>query len=191
MKKLIENYILDTIDIRNEVVGNAAMIQTIENIAIEIEKAYRNGNKVLLAGNGGSAADAQHIAGELINKLYFDRPPLSAVALSVDTSVMTAIGNDFSFDNVFSRQVEANGTAGDVFIGISTSGNSLNVVKAIKEANKKNLVTVGLTGEKSCEMDDICDYLIKVPSSETPKIQETHIMIGHILCKIVEKNMFS
>ncbi len=191
MKKLIENYILDTIDIRNEVVRNAAMIQTIENIALEIEKAYRNGNKVLLAGNGGSAADAQHIAGELINKLYFDRPPLSAVALSVDTSVMTAIGNDFSFDDVFSRQVDANGVQGDVFIGISTSGNSSNVVKAIKEANKKKLVTVGLTGEKPCEMDGLCDYLIKVPSSETPKIQETHIMIGHILCKIVEKNMFS
>ena len=144
----------------------------------------------MTAGNGGSAGDAQHIAGELVSKFFFDRPGLSAFSLATDTSILTAIGNDYGYEKSFSRQVQANGNEGDVFIGISTSGNSRNIVLALEEAKKKGLVAVGLVGEKECAMDNLCDYIIHVPSSSTPTIQESHIMIGHIICAIVEEAVF-
>lgn len=190
MSQFIKNYIEDSIETKQSILDNEKCIKNIENIANLIVEAYKNNNKVLTAGNGGSAADAQHIAAELVSKFYFDRPTLSAVALTVDTSILTAIGNDYGFENIFARQIEANGRKGDVFIAISTSGNSKNILEAIKEAKVKGLITVGFTGKNEGEMDALCDYVLKVPSYETPKIQESHIMIGHIICAIIEKKLF-
>lgn len=186
----IENYIKDSIDTKKKILEDKKIIEIIENAAEAIITSYKNGGKVLTAGNGGSAGDAQHIAGELVSKFYFDRPGLSAFALTTDTSIITAIGNDYGYEKLFERQIQANGNKGDVFIGISTSGNSKNIVLALEEARRKGLVTIGLAGEKECLMDKLCDFMIKVPSSETPKIQESHIMIGHIICAIVEKAIF-
>lgn len=186
----VKNYIAESIATKKAILEDENLIKTIETIADVIVNAYKNNKKVLLAGNGGSAADAQHIAAELVSRFYFNRPGLAAVALTTDTSILTAIGNDFGYDITFSRQVEANGQDGDVFIGISTSGNSKNVLAAIEEAKKKNITTIGFVGQKDCLMDKQCDYVVKIPSSDTPKIQESHIMIGHIICAIVEEQMF-
>jgi len=152
--------------------------------------AYNNGAKTMLAGNGGSAADAQHIAAELVNKLCFDRPALASVALTTDTSVLTAVVNDSSVETMFSRQIEANGKPGDVFIGISTSGNSANIVAALKKAREVGIITVGFTGGQIGNMDEFCDYCLKVPSTNTPRIQECHILMGHIICTMVEEQLF-
>ena len=171
-----------------------ADIDTLEKIARAGEiciEAYRNGNKVMFAGNGGSAADAQHFAGELVSRFYFDRPGLPSIALTTDTSILTAIGNDYGFDRLFARQVEAQGIKGDVFVGISTSGNSSNIVEAMKTCRKMGIVTIGLTGDKPCRMDEFSDIIIKVPSTETPRIQECQTLIGHILCCIIEAGIFA
>jgi D-sedoheptulose 7-phosphate isomerase len=159
-------------------------------VATTIVEAFAAGSKILICGNGGSAADAQHIAAEFVGKFYLDRPALPAEALTVNTSSLTAIGNDYAFDQVFSRQVEAFGTAGDVCIGISTSGNSRNVIEAFRIARRKGLVTVALTGASGGLMAAEADYCIRVASSDTPRIQEHHILIGHILCEIVEQALF-
>jgi len=151
---------------------------------------YKNGGKVLTAGNGGSAADAQHIAGELVSRFYYDRPALSAVALTTDTSIITAIGNDYGYEQVFARQVEGLGVAGDLLIAISTSGNSPNILAAIEAAKKKGIRVVGLTGEKGGKMRGACDVCLCVPSGETPRIQESHILLSHLLCAHVESEMF-
>lgn len=190
MKKFIEDYINDSIKTKALILKDEKFLSNISLIAKKIIDCYKNGGKVLLAGNGGSAADAQHIAAELVSKFYIDRQGLPAIALTVNTSILTAIGNDYGYDKVFARQVQANGNKGDVFIGISTSGNSKNIIEAIKEAKSNSLITVGFAGEKHCEMDTLCDFILKIPSSETPKIQESHIMIGHIICAIVEKEIF-
>ncbi len=187
----IENYIQASIETKQKILSDKNILSTIQTVANEIVKAYEKGKKVLTAGNGGSAGDAQHIAGELVSKFFFDRPGLSAFSLATDTSILTAIGNDYGYENSFSRQIQANANEGDVFIGISTSGNSKNIIKAILEAKKKKVITVGFVGERPCEMDNICDYIIKVPSESTPTIQESHIMIGHIICAIVEEAIFN
>lgn len=187
---IIENYIQASIDTKQKILNDKNILATIQNAANAIIKAYKNGKKVLTAGNGGSAGDAQHIAGELVSKFFFDRPGLSAFSLATDTSILTAIGNDYGYDKSFSRQIQANANDGDVFIAISTSGNSKNIVNAILEAKQKNVTTIGLVGQKACEMDTLCDYIIKVPSESTPTIQESHIMIGHIICAIVEEAIF-
>jgi len=153
-------------------------------------KCLKSGGRILLAGNGGSAADAQHIAGELVSRFAFDRPALSAIALTTDTSVLTAIGNDYSYDSLFVRQIQANGNKGDIFIGYSTSGQSPNILNAFKEARIREMVCIGFTGNKGGQMCDLCDYLLEVPSSDTPKIQEGHLVLGHILCGLVEDAMF-
>lgn len=186
----IKNYIQNSIDTKTKILNSMDILLTIQKIAEVIVDAYKNDKKVLTAGNGGSAGDAQHIAGELVSKFFFDRPGLSAFALSTDTSILTAIGNDYGYEKSFSRQVQANGVEGDTFIGISTSGNSKNIVLALQEAKKKGLITVGLVGEKECEMDKYCDYIIHVPSVSSPTIQESHIMIGHIICALVEEAIF-
>ncbi len=152
--------------------------------------AYKKGNKTLLAGNGGSAADAQHIAGEFVSRFYFDRPGLPSIALSTDTSILTAIGNDYGYENLFSRQVQAQGKPGDIFFGISTSGGSPNVKKAIEQAKSMGITTVALTSAKGTEMAKMCDFAIMVPSTVTPKIQECHIVIGHAICAGVEEALF-
>lgn len=187
---IIENYIQASIDTKQKILNDKSILATIQNAADAIIKAYKNGKKVLTAGNGGSAGDAQHIAGELVSKFFFDRPGLSAFSLATDTSILTAIGNDYGYEKSFSRQIQANANDGDVFIAISTSGNSKNIVNALLEAKKKNVTTIGLVGQKACEMDTLCDYIIKVPSESTPTIQESHIMIGHIICAIVEEAIF-
>ena len=187
---IIEKYIESSIETKQKILNDKNIIETINQAANAIINAYQNGKKVLTAGNGGSAGDAQHIAGELVSKFFFDRPGLSAFSLATDTSIITAIGNDYGYEKSFSRQIQANANEGDVFIAISTSGNSENIVNALVESKKKNVTTIGLVGEKTCEMDDLCDYIIKVPSDSTPTIQESHIMIGHIICALVEEAIF-
>jgi D-sedoheptulose 7-phosphate isomerase len=189
-QEIIIEQIKKSIEVKNALLMNISLINNIEKAADVITLAYRTGNKTLLAGNGGSAADAQHIAGEFVSRFYFDRPGIPSIALTTDTSIITAIGNDYGYDKLFERQVQAQGVEGDVFIGISTSGSSRNVVEALKAAKEKKIFTIGLTGLKHGAMDEFCDVSIKVPSSETPRIQESHILIGHIICCIVEENLF-
>lgn len=150
----------------------------------------KRGGKILLAGNGGSAADAQHIAGELVSRLLLDRPGLPAIALTTDTSILTAVGNDYGYEHVFARQVQAHGNKEDIFIGYSTSGKSKNILKALEDARSRGLVCIGLTGNNGVPMRELCDHLLEVPSSETPKIQEGHLILGHILCGLIENEIF-
>ena len=150
----------------------------------------RNGRKILLAGNGGSAAEAQHIAGELVSRFAFDRPGLPAIALTTDTSILTAKGNDYGYEKLFARQVQAHGQKGDIFVAYSTSGKSPNILLALQEARQRGLVCVGMTGSRGQSMQEFCDYLLEVPSNETPKIQEGHTVLGHILCGLVENTLF-
>ena len=187
----IKSYIQDSIETKTKILNDTNTLSTIQNVADVIVEAYKKDKKVLTAGNGGSAGDAQHIAGELVSKFFFDRPGLTAFSLATDTSILTAIGNDYGYEKSFSRQIQANAKENDVFIGISTSGNSKNIVLALEEAKKKGVITVGFVGQKECEMDKCCDYIIHVPSASTPTIQESHIMIGHIICALVEEAIFS
>ena len=188
--KNVREEIAQSIATKQAILDNDEILAKIEQAAQIMTDAYRNGHSALLAGNGGSAADAQHLAGELVNQFYFARPGIPAHSLSTDTSVMTAIGNDIGYKYLFSRQIEAQGTKGDVFIGISTSGNSENIVEALKVCRAKGITSIGFTGSKPCKMDDLADLCIKVPSDCTPRIQESHILIGHIICAIVEENLF-
>ena len=186
----IKKSISESIQVKQNILENPDLLSKISLVSQEIINAFKNDKKVLFCGNGGSAADAQHIAAELSGRFYFDREPLFAEALHVNTSYITAVANDYSYDEVFSRLVKAKGRAGDILIGISTSGNSKNVIKAIEVANEKGMITIGMTGKTGGKMKEICKYLINVPSTDTPRIQEAHIMIGHIICEIVEKVLF-
>ena len=188
--KIIQQQIRDSINTKELILSDITLISHIEKAALIVTEAYKKGKKTLLAGNGGSAADAQHIAGELVNRFYFDRPGIPSIAMTTNTSVITAISNDYGFDQLFARQIEALGEEGDVFIGISTSGNSENIVKALAVCKEKKITTIGLTGAKDCKMSELCDICVQVPSCETPRIQESHILIGHIICCIVEKEIF-
>ncbi len=190
INEYISNQVKKSIDVKQKLLDNQELMNLVQEVALKCVEVYKNGNKTLIAGNGGSAADAQHIAGEFVSRFYFDRPGLASIALTTDTSIITAIGNDYGYEKLFSRQVQANGIKGDIFIGISTSGNSANVIEALKECKEKGIITVGLTGEKGGKMVDMCDYCIKVPSNETPRVQETHILIGHIICAVVEEAIF-
>ena len=178
-------------------VENFTYVLNDTNIHTKIEKiidlsikAFRNDKKMLFCGNGGSASDAQHIAAELSGKFYIDRPPLNAEALHVNSSFITAVANDYGYDEIYSRMVQASGRAGDILVGISTSGNSTNVIKAIKKAKEIGIITIGFTGKKIGEMDSICDVIIKAPTNDTPRVQEIHILIGHIICEMIEEKMF-
>ncbi len=190
MNRYITQHIEDSIRVKQAILGQKNILAQIESIANCCVAAYKRGNKLLIAGNGGSAADAQHIAGELVSRFYFDRPGLAAIALTTDSSILTAIGNDYGYDYLFARQIQANGAKGDVFIAISTSGSSSNIIHALEECKQQQITTVGFTGMKPCKMNDLCDFCIQIPSLETPRIQETHILIGHILCAIIEKELF-
>jgi D-sedoheptulose 7-phosphate isomerase len=180
----------ESISVKQEILKDAALVSLVQQVANECIAAYRRGNRVLLAGNGGSAADAQHIAAEFVSRYAFDRPGLASIAFTTDTSMLTAIGNDYGYDQIFRRQLEANGRQGDVFIGISTSGNSANVLAALQCARELGIVTVGLTGQGGAKMKAFSDYCIQVPSMSTPRIQESHIMLGHIICGSVEDTLF-
>ena len=151
---------------------------------------YEAGNKILVAGNGGSAADAQHIVAEFVSRFNFDRTGLPALALTTDSSILTAVGNDYGYEQLFRRQLEANGVAGDIFLGISTSGNSPNILAALEAAKQKGIMSFGFTGESGGKMRALCDHCLRVPSGDTPRIQEAHILIGHTLCAMVELALF-
>lgn len=190
MEQFIANQVKKSYETKQAIYENKELMELIKEVSLKCVEVYKNGNKTLIAGNGGSAADAQHIAGEFVSKFYFDRPGIPSIALTTDTSIITAIGNDYGYEKLFARQIQANGVEGDMFMGISTSGNSANVVEALKECKEKGIITVGLTGEKGGKMAELCDYCIKVPSNETPRIQESHILIGHIICAVVEEAIF-
>jgi D-sedoheptulose 7-phosphate isomerase len=189
-----EGHVTDSIEasiaVKERLLRTTEIVSAIARISEILVDAFQRGRKVLLFGNGGSAADAQHIAAEFVGRFAFDRPALPALALSVNTSCVTAIGNDYGFDQVFSRQIAAIAQPGDVAIGISTSGNSPNVVAALSLSKEKGLHTVALTGCSGGELKNVADYCICVPSNETPRIQECHILIGHIISQLVEQTIF-
>ncbi|WP_280645442.1 MULTISPECIES: D-sedoheptulose 7-phosphate isomerase [unclassified Dysgonomonas] len=186
----IVKHIQDSISVKEKILSDPDLLTVIKDAAVLVTEAYKRGNKTLLAGNGGSAADAQHIAGEFVSRFYFDRPGIPSIALSTDTSIMTAIGNDYGFDKLFERQIQAQGVEGDVFIGITTSGNSQNILQALDACRSKGVKSIILTGQTGGAVANACDICIKVPSVETPRIQESHILIGHIICCIVEEALF-
>jgi D-sedoheptulose 7-phosphate isomerase len=190
IEAFIETQIEESYRVKKKILEDSRFIGVVCEASKKCVEIYRNGQKTLIAGNGGSAADAQHIAGEFVSKLNMERPGIASIALTTDTSILTAIGNDYGFEKIFSRQVEAIGVMGDMFIGISTSGNSKNVIEALKTCKDKGIVTVGLTGKSGGAMATICEYCIKVPTDKTPRVQETHILIGHIICSIVEEGLF-
>ena len=182
MKSAVENY--------TSVFQNDNLKANIQKIVTESVTAFQSDKKMLFCGNGGSASDAQHIAAELSGRFYADRPPLYAEALHVNSSFMTAVANDYGYEATYARMVEAAGKEGDILVGISTSGNSPNVVRAIQKAKEIGMITVGFTGKNGGEMRDICDIMICAPSDDTPRVQEAHILVGHIICQLIEQEMF-
>ena len=179
-----------TKELINSIIADNSLLENINIIAKLCIDAIKRGNKIIFAGNGGSAADAQHLAAELVSRLCFDRPAMAGIAITTDTSALTAIANDYGYEYVFSRQLAAIGREGDVLIAISTSGNSKNIIEAIKQANTQNIVAIGFTGQKGGNMVGLCDYIIHIPSNETARIQEGHISIGHILCGVIENAIY-
>ena len=190
MQQKIKETFQQAIMLKLQIIDNEQLINEIANIAKELVFLLKKDKKVLFCGNGGSAADAQHLATELSGRFFLDRPALFAEALHVNTSFLTAVGNDYDFTKVYERAIEAKGKKGDALIALSTSGNSENVIKAINMAKEKNMLTIGLTGENGGKMIGLCDYLVQIPSSITPRIQEAHILVGHIICELVEQELF-
>ncbi|HRZ50051.1 MAG TPA: D-sedoheptulose 7-phosphate isomerase [Bacteroidales bacterium] len=186
----IRKTILESAAVKTAISQDEHLLRTTEQVIIRIIHCYRNGGKVLFCGNGGSAADAQHLAAELSGRFYYDRPPLSAEALHVNTSYLTAVANDYSYHEIFARLLKGTGKKGDVLIGISTSGNSPNIIRAFEVAREMGITTVALTGETGGKMKPLSDFLLNIPSSDTPRIQESHIMLGHIICEHVESTLF-
>ena len=186
----ISTQIMKAQQLMSEMLEDDSLFVQIENSAQTCIDSLKSGGKILLAGNGGSAADAQHIAAEFVSRFAFDRPGLPAIALTTDTSILTAIGNDYGYEKLFARQLQSLGRKGDVFIGYSTSGKSANVLLGFEEAQQRDIKTIGLTGKRDGPMRELCDYLIEVPSLETAKIQEGHLVLGHILCGLVEQALF-
>ena len=190
MKSRINKCIKSSVENYTSILQDDSLQERIQKIAIKSIAAFRDNKKMLLCGNGGSASDAQHLAAELSGRFYADRPPLYAEALHVNSSYMTAVANDYGYEATYARMVDAAGRKGDVLVGISTSGNSPNIVKAMQKAKELGMLTVGFTGKDGGEMKDICDIMICVPSVDTPRIQEAHILIGHIICQLIEEGMF-
>ena len=190
MINFIKSKIEVSVNLKSSLLANTDILNTVNNTINEIVACYKNGGKVLWCGNGGSAADAQHLAAELSGRFYYDRAPLFSEALHVNTSYTTAVANDYSYDVIYSRLVKAMCVKGDVLIGLSTSGNSANVVKAFEEARSMGVITVGFTGKTGGKMKPFSDILINIPSTDTPRIQECHMLLGHTICEIVEMNLF-
>jgi D-sedoheptulose 7-phosphate isomerase len=188
--EIFKTHLKETISAQTILLSDPKMVGNFEYAHDACLKTYLNQGKILVAGNGGSAADAQHFAGELVSRFNFDRPPLSAIALTTDSSILTAIGNDYGYEDVFARQIQAHGRAGDVFIAISTSGNSPNILKAIEVAKSIGLVVIGLTGRSGGKMKDMCDVCLCAPSDSTPRIQECHLFFEHTLCACIEESLF-
>lgn len=195
MENLTQSYIHSQISeaqrVMSRMLADESLQATLAAAAAACIECMKKGGKILLAGNGGSAADAQHIAGEFVSRFAFDRPGLPAVALTTDTSILTAIGNDYGYEKLFERQVQAHGREGDIFIGYSTSGKSPNVLRAFEEARRLGIKSIGMTGNRGGPMTEVCDFVLEVPSADTPKIQEGHLVLGHILCGLVENALFT
>lgn len=187
---IVTRSIQDSIAAKQQILNNPTLVATIREVAQVMIDALRNGKRILWCGNGGSAADAQHLAAELSGRFYYDRPPLNSEALHCNTSYMTAVANDYGYDLIYSRMIDGACRPGDVLVGISTSGNSKNICNAFVKAKDLGVITVALTGEKGGAMKQYADYLLNVPSTDTPRIQESHIMLGHIICEIVEATLF-
>jgi len=190
MRKLILDEVIKTQELLAELLASEALLQAFERAARLGIEALENGRKIMFCGNGGSAADSQHLAAELVGRLNFDRPGLAALALTTDSSILTAIGNDYGYERVFARQVEAIADKGDVLVAISTSGRSGNIIEALKTAASRGVIRIGLTGRDGGEMTGLCDQVINIPTSETQKIQEGNIIFGHIFCALIEQAMF-
>lgn len=190
MQNKIQEIVAASIDVKTKVLHNSELLKTIQEVTTLIIQAFKSGNKVMFCGNGGSAADAQHLAAEFSGRFYKDRKPLPAEALHCNTSYLTAVANDYGYDEVYSRMVAGSGKQGDVLIALSTSGNSVNITKALQTAGEIGMITVGFTGEGGGKMKSLCQYLVNVPSNDTPRIQEAHILIGHIVCQLVEEGFF-
>lgn len=190
MIDFIQSKIKNSIELKTKLLNDSTVLKQVEGLVNDIITCYKNGGKVLWCGNGGSAADAQHLAAELSGRFYYDRPPLFSEALHVNTSYTTAVANDYGYELIYSRLIKAMGKKGDVLIGLSTSGNSANVINAIEEANKMGMITSSFTGESGGKMKDLSTYLINIPSSDTPRIQECHMLLGHTICELVELKLF-
>jgi len=191
MKKEIKNIIGDSISVKQNILQSEELVQAIKAVSDLLIETFNAGNRVWFCGNGGSAADAQHIAAELSGRFYFDRPPLPAEAMHVNTSYVTAVGNDYGYEEIYARYLRGAGSEGDVLVGISTSGNSENILKAQAVAKEKGIKVVSLTGATGGKMKELSDILLDVPSKITPRIQESHILLGHIICELVEDSLFS
>ena len=190
MNPKITANIAASIEVKNKMLLDENFLQKIETVIEVITQAFKNGNKVLFCGNGGSAADAQHLSAEFSGRFYKDRKALPSEALHCNSSYLTAVANDYSYDVIYSRLVDGICVEGDVLVGLSTSGNSKNIINAFATAKEKKVITVGFTGESGGKMKDACDHLLNVPSADTPRIQESHIMVGHIICELVEAKIF-
>lgn len=190
MSKQIKDIITASIAVKKNILSDPQILQTVEACIALITAAFKNGNKVLFCGNGGSAADAQHLAAEFSGRFYINREALPAEALHCNSSYLTAVANDYSFDSIYSRLIQGIGNKGDILIGLSTSGNSKNIIKAFEVAQQKAMITVGFTGATGGDLKAFSDYLLNVPSTDTPRIQESHILLGHIICQLVEENIF-
>lgn len=190
MQNKIKDIIQASINTKQQLLADEVMIARIEEVKNLMVTAFKNGNKVLFCGNGGSAADAQHLAAEFSGRFYFDRDPLPSEALHCNSSYLTAVGNDYGYELVYSRLIKGMGRPGDVLVGLSTSGNSVNIMNAMEAAKKIGMINVAFTGESGGKLRAMCDYLINVPSNDTPRIQESHITIGHIICELVESELF-
>ncbi len=191
MHKKIQDIIKASIDTKQHILQNDELLTIINKVVDVIVTAFKNGNRLYLCGNGGSAADAQHLAAEFSGRFYKDRKALPAEALHCNTSYLTSVANDYGFETVYSRMIDGIGQSGDVLIGLSTSGNSANIINAFEVAKEKGIITIAFTGITGGQMKSISNYLINVPSSDTPRIQESHIMIGHIICQLVEEKYFT
>lgn len=189
-KQKIDQVINSSISVKQQIIGDLTIVDKISGACLIIIELYKNNGKLLLCGNGGSAADAQHLAAEFSGRYYLDRPALNAEALHVNSSFITAVSNDFGFEKAYARMIEALSNPNDILIAISTSGNSPNILEAINAARKCDMKIIGLTGVDGGKMKNLCDIIINVPSNDTPRIQEAHILIGHIICEIVEKELF-
>jgi D-sedoheptulose 7-phosphate isomerase len=187
----IKNIIRSSISVKEQVLENEQLLQTVSQVSEVIVASLKNGGRIYFCGNGGSAADAQHLAAEFSGRFYTDRRALPAEALHCNTSYLTAVANDYSFDVVYARLIEGIGNKGDILIGLSTSGNSVNIIRAFEAAREKGIITVGFTGATGGQIKDITDFLINIPSRDTPRIQESHILLGHIVCQLVEEKYFS
>ena len=187
----IKNIIQSSIEVKQQILQDEDFLSTVNKVVDVITNSLKGGGRIYFCGNGGSAADAQHLAAEFSGRFYTDRKALPAEALHCNTSYLTAVANDYSFDVIYARLIEGIGAKGDVLIGLSTSGNSGNIVKAFEVAREKGIITVGFTGLSGGTMKSLSDYLVNIPSTDTPRIQESHIMIGHIICQLVEENYFS